>query len=599
MKTTITGLLGSALFVSSLPGLHAAEQDPVVVTATRSATTVDDALASVTVLTEADIAQSQADSLQDLLQGYAGLDFHNSGGAGKTSDLYMRGTGSRHVLVLVDGIKMGSATLGSIAFQDIPVSQIERIEIVRGPRSSLYGSEAIGGVIQIFTKKGRRAKATNLSAGFGSHKTKRYTLGFEGNGEKVSYRVQAAHYQTDGFSAMQNDNPDDDGYVNTSLNANVTYRFDKQTDITWGMLVATGENEFDAFAPADDYHSEFLQSAGWLKLNASPAGFWHMSLQAGQSRDESEEFANGVPTNSIFDTRRDQASWLNNLSFGDYYLLSFGIDTQKDSVESTTDYTQKSRTNTGVFMQHQWTGTTIDLLLGARQDDNEAFGTHSTGNVAMGVSFLDGFRVYAAYGTAFQAPTFNQLYWPDSGFGGGNPNLKPEESATTEIGLQGRHGWGRWEINAYKTEITNMISGWPPENIDKAEITGAEFRLSGKFFSLDHAFDLSFTDPRDKATDKILRRRVRNSLRYSIDNNNHPLKYGVTLIHKGESYEDADNTQKLDGYSLVNLRARFDLDKTWWLQAKVENALDREYESVDTYNTAGRTFFISINSQGL
>jgi len=602
MKSYVIGLLSSALFITYIPSLHAEEQDAVIVTATRSAITVDDALASVTVLTESDIEQSQAQSLQELLQGYAGLDFHNNGGAGKYTNLFMRGTDSTHVLVMIDGIKIGSATLGRPAFQDIPVSQIERIEIVRGPRSSLYGSEAIGGVIQIFTKKGHRTKATNLTAGFGSNKTKQYSLGFEGNQEKFSYRIQANHQETDGFSAIRDNNPDDDGYINSSLNANVSYRFNKQTDISWGLLVAAGENEFDnSFAPTDDYHSEFVQSASWLKLNLSPADFWQMSLQAGQSRDEFEEFANGAPTNSIFNTRRDQASWLNNMSFGNHYLLTLGVDTQEDSVVSTTDYTEKSRTNTGVFMQHQWMGSLFDFQLGAREDDNQAFGTHTTENLAMGISFLDGFRVYASYGTAFKAPTFNQLYWPDTGFGGGNPNLKPEESETTEIGLQSKHSWGRWEINTYRTEVTNLISGWPPENSDKAEITGTEFRLSGKLLGLQHSLDISYTDPQDKSNNRILERRVRESMRYSIDNNQDKLKYGITFINKGESYEYdfSGNATRVDGYQLVNLRTRFDLDKTWWLQAKVENALDEEYESVDTYNTADRTFFISIHSQGL
>ena len=602
MKSYLTGLLGSAIFVTSVPVLHAEEQSPVIVTATRNAITVDDALASVTVLTESDIDQSQAQHLQDLLQGYAGLDFHSTGGAGKTTSLFMRGTSSSHVLVMIDGVKMGSATLGSsnVAFQDIPLSQIERIEIVRGPRSSLYGSEAIGGVIQIFTKKGHRNKATNLSAGIGNYGTESYSLGFQGNSEKTSYRLQAGLYETDGISAIQNNNPDKDGYTNKSLNASVSYRFNKQTDISWGLLRAEGKNEFDnSFAPTDDYQSDFVQQASWLKLNLSPAQFWHMSLQAGQSRDESEEFANGAPTNSVFNTHRDQASWQNNLSFGDHYLLTFGVDAQKDKVESTTDYTEKSRTNTGVFMQHQWTGSIIDFVLGAREDDNEAFGTHTTENIALGVSFLEQYRIYAAYGTAFKAPTFNQLYWPDTGFGGGNPNLKPEESETSEVGLQGKHGWGRWEFNVYQTEISNMISGWPPQNVDKAEITGTEFRLSGKILSLNHSLDLSYTDPRDKSSNKILRRRIRESLRYSIDNNNNPFKYGITYIKNGESYEDADNTNKVDGYGLVNLRARFDLDKEWSLRAKIDNAFDEEYESVDTYNTAGRTFFVSINYQGL
>lgn len=600
MKTALTGLLGSAIIVTAVSNLHAEEQDAVIVTATRTAQTVDDALASVTVLTAKDIEQSQSRSLHELLRGYAGLDFRINGGAGKRTSLFMRGTNSSHVLMMIDGVKIGSATSGNPALQDIPVSQIERIEIVRGPRSSLYGSEAIGGVIQVFTKKAHRKKSTNLHFGKGSHASESYGLGFEGSDNEFSYRVQADHFQTDGFSAIKENNPDNDGYSNTSLSTNLSYQINKTTDISWGLLLAAGDNQYDnEYDPVRDYQSEYVQSASWLKLNTSPADFWQMSLLAGQNRDEYEEFADGVPTNSVFNTRRDQASWQNNMSFGDNYLLTFGIDQQKDKVTSTTDYTEKSRTNTGIFMQHQLSASIVDIQLGVRQDDNQAFGKHTTKNIAAGIALSEYYRLYGSYGTAFKAPSFNQLYWPDTGFGGGNSNLKPEESETSEIGLRGKYAWGGWEINHYKTEISNMINGWPPANVDQAEISGTGLKISGTLIGHEHSLDMSFTDPRDKATNKLLARRSRQTMRYSIDNDRHVIKYGITFTRQGESYDDAANTKKLDAYQLIDLRFRFDLGKQWWLQAKVENATDEDYQLVDGYNTAGRTFFFSLNSQGL
>ena len=600
MKSYITGLLGGVVLVNSVSSLHAEEQKPVIVTATRTAQTADASLASVTVITEADIRRSQASNLQELLAGYSGINLANNGGPGKATSLYLRGTNSAHVLVLVDGIKIGSATNGNVPLQDIPVSQIERIEIVRGPRSSLYGSEAIGGVIQIFTKKGQRKKATNLSAGIGSYGTEAYSLGFEGSSESNGYHIQASRFVTDGFNAQDNKNPDDDGYKNQSLNANYNHKFSNNAEWSINILHAEGTSEYDGFSKTKLYYTKFFQQTIGTSLRLKPAGFWQTEFKLGQHRDESDNFTDEVFF-SRFDTKRQQGSWQNNFTFNPNNLFTLGADRTRDMVDSSTSFEKNKRDNTGVFLQHQWTGESNDMLLGARQDNNQSFGKHQTGNIAWGHSFTPVTRFIISYGTAFKAPTLNDLYYQGSG-GAGNPNLQPEESNTYEATLRGQH----WEISAYQTKIENLIVWqetsqyfYEPSNVDNASIRGLE--ISGKKTLADwqHQVDVSFVDPRDDKTDKILPRRSRQSIRLSSDKINNNLQYGASIIGYGERFDDAANTTRISGYGLLNLRASYALGKEWSLRAKIENALNKDYETASGYNQAGFSVFASINYQGL
>lgn len=599
MKSYLTGLLGSAVLVATTTTLQAEEQNAVIVTATRTAQTVDESLASVSVISEVDIQRSQANSLQDLLQAYAGVDVRNNGGPGKTTSIFLRGTNSNHVLVLIDGIKIGSATSGGASFQDIPVAQIERIEIVRGPRSSLYGSEAIGGVIQIFTKKGKAKSAIDLSVGYGSYNTESYTLGLSGSSEKSDYTLSASAFNTDGINAHENDNPDKDGYENISVNTGITHKISSSSSIKINILHSKGSNQYDAFSTATTDNSEFIQQVAGVNLSLTPTNTWKVSLTTGLNRDESNIFKDGSLTNTYV-TRRKHAGWKNDLTINKNNLFTFGIDYSGEEVETldtafSQDYGSKNRDNAGIYLQHQWFGGNDDVLFGLRNDDNENFGTHNTGNIAWGHNISKQYRVIASYGTGFAAPTFNQLYWP----GAGDPNLKPEESESYEFTFKSKHGWGYWDLSLYRTEIENLISGWPPANVAKAEINGIEFRLSGRFIGLQHHLDLSYTDPRDKETDNILRRRSRKSVRYAIDQSAGKFNYGLTFIGQGEQFDDTSNNERISGYGLVNIRTSYVFNKEWTLRAKIDNVFDKDYESIETYNTAGTSGFISIHYQGM
>ncbi|MDH5356867.1 MAG: TonB-dependent receptor plug domain-containing protein, partial [Gammaproteobacteria bacterium] len=357
------------------------QSDPIIVTPTRTAQTVDETLASVTVITREEIEEQQASSVQDLLSAVPGISIVNSGGAGKSSSVFIRGTNSGHVLVLIDGAKVGSATLGTTPFQHIPVEQIEYIEIVRGPRSSLYGSEAIGGVIQIFTRKGGGETTPYFSMGAGSDDTFSTSAGVSGGGENSWFSIGTSSLQTNGFNSCPNCSPidpDDDGYSNKSASLRAGYRFDSGLDLEISLLQSNNETITDGWS-ADELESE--QRVLGSILRYAPGENWQISLQTARSNDDSDSFLNGVYS-STFNTERTTTSLQNDFSIARRHLLTIGIDNQDDEIASDTTYTETSRNNKSVFIQYQGKVSTHDLQIAVRKDDNEQFGSENTGSIA-------------------------------------------------------------------------------------------------------------------------------------------------------------------------------------------------------------------------
>jgi vitamin B12 transporter len=574
----------------------AAALDTVVVTATRTAQTVDDSLASVTVITRDEIEQLQSQSLQDLLRGVAGLSVSNSGGAGKSTSVFMRGAESDHLLVLIDGVKVGSATAGSTAFQDIPVAQIERIEIVRGPRSSLYGAEAIGGVIQIFTRKGQGEIKPSFSVGAGSYGAYSAQAGVSGGDKSRWFSSHVNLIDTDGFDALHTTEPDKDGYRNLSASLRGGLRFANGVEAELNALRGEGDAEYDGSFVNE---SESVQQVLGGKLSFAPMPIWQTSLSAGQSRDYSDNFKD-ASYKSRFNTQRDSASWQNDITIGDNRLLTVGLDRLVDRVESDTAYTITSRGNTALFTQYQGAVGAYDMQLSLRRDDNDQFGNHGTGGVALGTDIGKGLRGTLSYGTAFKAPSFNELYYP----GFGNATLNPEESRSVEIGVAGKTTNGHWAVNAYETRIDNLIaydaSIFAPNNLDEARIHGVEAICGVDMSGWAVNANLTLLDPENRASNnygKVLPRRAKSAYRLDADRTLGAYQLGASLRTEGHRYDDLANTRRLGGYATVDLRAGYDLAKAWQLQGRIENLLDKEYETAALYNQPGRSLFMTLRYQ--
>lgn len=581
---------------------------PIVVTATRTAETADETLASVTVITREDIERQQALSVQDVLRGVPGVDIANNGGLGKATAVFLRGTEADHVLVLVDGVKIGSATLGTAAFQDIPIDQVERIEIVRGPRSSLYGSEAIGGVIQIFTRKGGGPLTPSLSVGAGSYQTYKTTAGVSGGGMNAWYNASASYLDTGGFNACRGipfppgggcftNEPDDDGYRNRSGALRAGYRFGTGAEVDVHILHAEGHNEFDGSFVNE---SDFIQQVIGGRLRFAPTANWQATLMAGRNRDESDNFLDGT-FRTRFNTERDTTSLQNDITLGADHLLTVGADYQNDRIDSTTAFAVTSRDDTGLFAQYQGGFGRQDLQVALRRDDNEQFGRRDTGSLAWGYAFTRALRLIASYGTAFKAPTFNELYYP----GFGNPDLKPEESKSVELGLRGSAGRLRWALSAYQTDVDDLIAFDPttfaPANIDSARIRGVEAEVFAWLWGWDLDSGLTLLDPENRSDGpnrgNLLPRRAEQSLNIALDREFGRFRLGATLFAAGRRYDDLANTHELAGYATVDLHAGYALAKDWRLEGRIGNLFDKDYETAEFFNQAGRNVFFTLRYQ--
>ena len=439
----------------------------VVVTATRTERPASEDLAPTTVVSRQDIEESSAESVPEILQQQVpGLQMASNGGMGKTTSLYLRGTNSEHVLVLIDGIKHNSATSGGAAIQHLPLDQIERIEVVQGPRSSLYGSEALGGVIQIFTRRGEQGFHPEAKVGYGSHETRRASAGLRGGSGGTRYSANVSYLDSEWINVQEGNNPDDDGYENASASVSLTQYVGETGEVGLSALRAEGTSEYDgdypsSYDPANpiDYETDFVEQSAQLHYRQMIGSVWRTTLQAGESRDEQDYLEDGNQT-AHYDTRRTEGSWENQFFLTRSQELLIGADYRLDRVDaggedflgnpwdSSTDFEEDSRENRAVFANWNWDPERFQAQLGLRYDDNEAYGDHTTGDVTLGYRFMEGLRLVGSYGTAFKAPTFNQLYSPLLG-GYGNPELDAETSESKEIGLLGDHDWGSWEIRAF------------------------------------------------------------------------------------------------------------------------------------------------------
>lgn len=595
------------------------ELAPQSVTATRTSQPARASLAATTVIDRDAIERSQAHSVPELLRQVPGVTLSNNGGPGKNTTLFMRGTESDHVLVLVDGVKVGSVSAGLTAFQDLPVELIERIEVVRGPRSSLYGSEAIGGVIQIFTRKGHGDDAAKpwFSAGYGTHDSYQGSAGVAGGDEEAWYSLGFSSQDSDGINAKKPDRfdssiyePDSDGYRNISGHFRAGYTFDSGLELDGSVLRTRGHNDYDGIYDDWDsgsrvgFHSnaDVNQTVLGARARYSPLDPWTLTLQVGRSDDKTSDYRDGVFDTRI-DTRRDSAAWLNDISLADGHTLTVGVDWQHEQVSSNKEFGGGSRLNKGWFAQYIGEHEQQDWQLSLRRDDNEQFGTHDTGSAAWGYAFTDELRFSLSYGTAFKAPSFNELYYPQYG----NPELGAETSESFEVGLSGQHDWGHWSANLFRSHVDDLIAYdstiLGPNNIGKARIDGLELVLGSQWLGWDWSANATFIDAvnRDHGSNagNELPRRPQQSFNLDLDRRIGRFGVGATLHAEGRSYDDLANRNKVAGYATLDLRGEYWLTEEWRLQAKVTNLLDADYETALDYNQPGQAVYFSVRYQAL
>lgn len=604
MKTTLTACRLAAFGLAALPLCVQAEADdaeetlrlnPIVITPALAPRTADETLASVTVLDEETLERQDPASVTDLFRAQPGVDVTSNGSFGKSSSVYIRGTSSDQNVLLIDGIRLRSATAGGAAWQFLDPRLFERAEIVRGPRGSLYGADAVGGVIQLFTRDAEEGGPhPGVSLGGGSFDTQRASATLSGSSGGTRYSLAASRFDTDGVPVRRGG--DDKGYDNTSALAKVSHTFDSDVEVGVLALHARGNTEFDGG------ETDFVQQVAGVYAEAPLTDSWSSRLTLSEARDEDDTVDSFG--DSVFDTRTRTARWENTLYLGAHELVA-GVEHSEDQVSGTTDYAESSRDNTAVFAQGLLDFSPLSLQAGLRHDDNEAFGEEVTGSVALGYDLDDHHTLRTSYGTAFKAPTFNDLYFPSFG----NPDLDAETSETIEVGVRGQYQSVFWDIAAYQTEIDDLIAftfqdgRFAAFNVDKARIRGAELSGGAEIDDWTVQAALTYTDPENRSGDNAgnrLPRRATQGLRLDIDRELGDWSLGGSWIAQNHRYDDAANEERLAGYGLVNLRADWRFAPRWSARLTVENAFDKEYATArffdgDDYLNAGRSVFLSVH----
>lgn len=582
--------------------------DETVVTASRMSQPLVKTIAHTTVLNEQEIRISGAPDVPTLLRSLAGVEVVQSGGLGKVSSTFMRGTESDHVLVLLDGVRVNSATAGPTALEHIMLDSIERIEVVRGNVSSLYGSDAIGGVIQLFTKRGHGAPVFNASAGLGSHGTQRLTAGFSGEVNNTSFSAHVANNKTNGVSAINTAivpavNPDKDGYDNTTFSGQVQHVINADHMLSATLFNSRGDGQYDnAFGlTADRYNTraniDKLSLTSDNQLNEK----WHSQLRLARGTDDSQDIKNDVQQSRL-KTTSDQFAWQNEISITKTQKLSLSLEHLGQSISvqdiaTPNPYTQTKRTVNSLLGGYLGEFGAHQLQVNLRQDRYSDFGTANTNLLGYGWQFSEGWRATATVSNAFKAPTFNELYrasW------GGNPTLKPEHTNNREVGLRYASARQQFDMIYFDSRIRDLISGWPLLNNSQARIDGVELTYSAQYGETGVKAALTRQNPRNSQTGLVLLRRAKSFGNVSLTRQFGALQMRGEWQYSGTRADVDINTfarTTLASYDVANLAAIYTLDRQLQLSLRADNLFNKGYMSVHGYNTSGRTLFVGLNYQ--
>ena len=571
--------------------------DAVVVTATRTPTRVSELTSDITVLDQEQLQKSS--SLVQALRSVPGVEFVQTGGPGTAATVFLRGSNDEHTLVLIDGVRIGSASLGTTALQHIPIDQIERVEILRGPASSMYGAAAIGGVIQIFTRSGQGNPGFNASASYGSYGTTTLSAGNGYEKDGLRFAIQLGAIESYGLTAIRNPrstsfNPDADGYRNLNFSASLSKKFDAGHEVGLRTFYTDGIVHIDTTpVPAFDHRTYATQDSnsiyGRLRLN----DYWSSQLTAGTSTDDSTTMS--APTvRAVIRTIQEQYNWQNDIRLPVGSLM-LGMESVEQRVNGSTLFPVTSRKVDSVIAAYQAGLGRHHIQVSSRQDHYDRLGDHNTGYAGYGFDITSRLRLTAGAGTAFKAPTFNQLYFP----GFGNPNLAPESARNAEFGVRYASGGFQFGVVHFENRIKDLIVnvGTPlrPVNIGQAKISGTTFSMSTDARGTQISANLNLQDPKDGASGLFLPRRAQ---RFGTVSASRPMfggNLGVEMFASSARYSDAANLLRLGGYTLFSAYYETPLSqKGWTAFLRGENLTDKLYSLAQDFNVPGRSLFVGV-----
>ena len=582
-----------------------------VVTATRTESRVDETLADVAVITSAQIeAMAPARSAAELLQRLAGgVQLSSNGGRGATQSVFLRGAASTQTLLLIDGVRYGSATSAAPVLENLPLELIDRIEVVKGPASALYGSEAIGGVIQVFTKRGTDAGKPfvgNASVTVGENGYKSGSAGLRGAQGGFDYQIGVNRLVDHGFSAtnpkagLYTYNPDRDGFDQTSVNLGLGFAFNKDWRVDTQFLQSEGRTYTDSGLGSNPYADLKSQVAN-IKLTGKLLPNWTSKVSLGQSKDQQKN--GGSPFgDSHFNTTQTEYKWDNEIGTAVGTVLA-GVERLEQKVDVSSDYAQTRRNINAVFVGLNGSAGAHSWQANLRRDDNSQFGGMTTYGLSYGYELIKGLRAYASHGKSMRAPSFNDLYYI-SAYGpqyNGNPNLKSEEGKNNEIGLQWSQGIHRAKLLHFDNRITNLIA------VGTTGMTNLEGTTRLKGWSLQYGVDVAgwgvsanydYLDAK-QANGQPVTRRARNQFALNVDKRLGAWKLGGSLLHVS-GRKDLDYNAypyalvNLPAYTTLDVYAEYRINPEWALQARVANLGNKHYETAYGFNQLGRVAYLTL-----
>ena len=584
--------------------LHTPSLRETVVTATRTEQPLTDLVADVSIVDRSTIESSGSTGLVDVLARLPGVEITRNGGVGNSANVFLRGAEGRFTAVYIDGVRVDSQSTGGAVWEQIPLSQIDRIEVLRGPAAAVYGSDAIGGVIQLFTRKGSGPAKPFVGVGVGNHGTRKVEAGISGASGAFDYSLGVAHERSKGYDIRSSDaraNPDRDDYQNTSGNARVGFKINARHRVDATLLASYMNSGYDAFGykplqPDDDRNKNRLRTAG-LSWNAqwSDAYSTRLSVTDTLSRYETE------PSLYRTETQLRGYVWQNEYRLG-AHRLSATLERREDALNNPTfdSFNQtidRDRSQNALAFGYGLSSGAHTVQLNVRRDNDSEFGGKNTGSAAYGFAFAPHWRATASAGTAFRVPTLYQRF---SQYG--TADLQPETSRNIELGLRYAQASSSLSATVYRNRVNDLISydgtcragAGCYVNTARAEYRGVTLAGTHKLGSVQLRGSVDFQKPRDLETGKLLARRAKRHATVGADTQVAGWTLGTELQAAGQRFDDANNTRVLSGYGLVNLYASKRIAQDFTLLARVDNLSDKDYQLARTYVTPGRTLYVGL-----
>lgn len=593
-NSSLLAIIGSSSILLSSATM-AQEPTEIVITA-KGQQTLADVAATSHIITADEIKSSQAKDVTDVLNMISGVSVRNSGTRGSSSGIFVRGTTSSQIVVLIDGIRSGSPTLGSTELAHLPIEAIERIEIVKGPLSGLYGADAIGGVIQIFTKKGRTEGNGNIAISTGSNGFKKGVLALNAGNEKNNFRAILATEKTDGIdstSIVSGGNNDDDGFEANNINLSANFALSDATSLSISHLQTDNEIEFDnTFGDDTGYFSENDIKNTTVSINSalSESLQWNTTLGKQTDKAETAAFFSSVEGDRLSLTSQVEKK------LGSGQVITAGIDAYNEDINTSNSFPVTDRDNKGLFAQLQNNFGSFGIVANLRFDDNSAYGNDTNGSLAINSQLGEKTRLTISYGTAFRAPTFNDLYFP----GFGNPDILPEESESFEISLRGNTSAAQWRVSAFNTDVKNLIgfdsATFLAANTADASLQGLEFEIGTNVSNWYIAANLDLLSAEDDSTGVELDDRAEKTLNLSASRDFGAFGARIDVLAE-DGRHDLSGTE-VPSFVKIDLGGTYAISKNLELSAKINNLFDKDYSvnlisPTDSFNTEGRTFTVT------